>query len=340
MNNCSKSGEKTIEGNKFCAHCGTKVEDTFPEAVFGTEKSKGFKRYTCLAMVASLSFGVFLGSRDWNNHAPHDYITAEEPVGNVSTSQPQRETVVPNQKDDVMSSQARFEPDVTVGSREKDRKIVVFQDDFLLEYLDEDVILLDYIGTLEEVTIPEQVTIIGQEAFIGHNHLKMVIFPSALEKIEENAFAYCVKLEKIQWSEGVRFVEEGAFRHCESLRVLELPDSVEELGESSFYGCENLEILFMGASLEVIGISAFKNCWNLEKISFSDTLIEIQASAFEKCGGLKVLYLPDSLEKIEQNAFLNCISLEEVWLTADSYGEEYAKEYLPQVELKFHEATF
>ena len=54
-----------------------------------------------------------------------------------------------------------------------------------------DGILLAYRGSAETVLIPEGVKTIATECFLNHKEIKTVIYPSTLEKIEEDAFKGC-----------------------------------------------------------------------------------------------------------------------------------------------------
>ena len=55
--------------------------------------------------------------------------------------------------------------------------------------------LVRYIGSEEEVTVPEGVTVIGEAAFASSFYLKKVHFPSSLKEIKKLAFYNCINLE-------------------------------------------------------------------------------------------------------------------------------------------------
>ncbi len=76
--------------------------------------------------------------------------------------------------------------------------------------------LIKYIGTCEEVVIPEGVTIIGEAAFASCYNLKRVIFPSTLREIKKLAFYNCVNLEMSLSFEYE--IAEDAFLGCVKLK--------------------------------------------------------------------------------------------------------------------------
>lgn len=330
MKYCRECGDKLGEETKYCVNCGTKVEDTLAEAIFGKEKSKRYRTYNSLSMVASFCFGMMLGSWNWRN-APEP-LTVETPMAPVPPVASIHEPFLPLVKEETENQEEpRFRPAVRLEQNEQNR---VVRDDFLLLFDEKDVILLEYLGYQEEVDIPEEVTIIGAEAFMNQSQLKVVNCSNNVVEIQENAFALCLYLGKIVFSEDLVTLGEGAFRNCESLTAVILPDSLEEIGDFAFYGCEQLTSVDTGGGVVKIGTSAFQNCWNLHEVTLSQRVKTIEDFAFDKCAGIKVITLPESLEKIGKDAFIRCFSLEEVWVADGTYGEDYVKEHLPLITIQ------
>jgi len=95
-----------------------------------------------------------------------------------------------------------------------------------------DGILYAYRGDAEEVTVPDNVTIIYSEAFAGdYNHgvnLKKVIVPGSVEKIQSNAFAF-TNADSIIIEEGVK--ELGSYVFMDSyIEEIRFPASLVEIG--------------------------------------------------------------------------------------------------------------
>lgn len=68
-----------------------------------------------------------------------------------------------------------------------------------------------YTGTETDVTIPENIKVIGKNAFDGNAYLTTVIIPMGVTTIEELAFANCRKLKSVQIADSVSRIEENAF---------------------------------------------------------------------------------------------------------------------------------
>jgi len=128
-------------------------------------------------------------------------------------------------------------------------------------------------GDLEEVTIGEGVTEIGEGAFCLCKSLRKVILPPTLKKISPRSF-------------------EG----CYSLREIELPASLEEIGYNAFSWCYDLKEMTVPPLVEFIGYDAFFRCTSLERVLIpDDTFVD---RAFGECDAKIEKYR--SLEKAKK----------------------------------------
>lgn len=93
------------------------------------------------------------------------------------------------------------------------------QPDFVIK----EGVLVEYHGVRDEVTIPEDVVVIGEKAFADNARVKKVHLPSKLESIRKAAFFNCTALSSVDIPESVKTIEENAFYHCSMLKEVKLP---------------------------------------------------------------------------------------------------------------------
>ena len=95
---------------------------------------------------------------------------------------------------------------------------------------------------LKEVTLPDTVTSLGDNAFAQCSLLKIVHLPVNLTRIEHATFSQCSSLETINLSEltNLETIGNYAFNYCSGISRLDIPDSVTSIGENSFYKVQNI----------------------------------------------------------------------------------------------------
>ena len=79
--------------------------------------------------------------------------------------------------------------------------------------------LLAYKGASRNVIIPDNVSVIGKQAFQGLA-ITSVYIPDSVVRIRENAFADCVLLKEIRIPSSVEYINEYAFAHNVDLRIV------------------------------------------------------------------------------------------------------------------------
>ena len=185
--------------------------------------------------------------------------------------------------------------------------------------------------SLKEITVPEGVTVIPEDAFYGANFLERINLPSSLTTIDREAFYNCVSLTGVEFPDGLTTINYAAFRGCVSFTKLDLPDSVTYLGQNAFAACTGVESLHYPLKLSGSGNAVFYGCNNLTSVtvpegvteipyglfqdsslisvSLPSTLKTISDYAFKDCAALQDPDFPDRLEKIGNNAFEGCTSL-------------------------------
>ena len=200
---------------------------------------------------------------------------------------------------------------------------------------------------LEEVTIPNSVTTIGNEAFSWSN-LKEVTIPNSVTTIGDGAFEGCTSLQKVIWNarnaqdcsysspfsgcgvtdfvfgeevehipaylcnNSITTIREKAFASCTGLTEITIPNSVTDIGNLAFAGCTGLTEVSIPNSVTSIGSSAFSNCRGLKTVTIGNSVTTIGNWAFASCTGLTEVSIPNSVTNIGSSAFEDCTELKTV----------------------------
>ena len=197
---------------------------------------------------------------------------------------------------------------------------------------------------VEELVIPEKITVSGDVDFIEMESLREVTFLGEITYL--SGFKNCPKLEKVNVKETVKDIGEFAFKNCISLKNFEIPQSTETIWYgafmgsgitsvtipsntflfdydygSTFEGCENLtEVIFSDEYLKgfTIVYDCFKGCTSLKKVVFPKAMnsLILDSYAFSGCSSLEQIVFPETCGVLytEQKVFKDCTSLKKVVL--------------------------
>lgn len=175
-------------------------------------------------------------------------------------------------------------------------------------------------SALREITIPEQITVIG----------------GGSDSYSTGAFRDCTSLVTVHGIERLTEIMNYAFKNCTSLVVGNILQNVVKLGIGAFYNCPNAfsaldlsnvtefgQEALKGVSLTRLSIpklTALPNASTsienyglktvLEEIVLSDKLTNIPNASFYGYTNLSKIDIPDSVTTIAIAAFYNCTSLE------------------------------
>lgn len=208
--------------------------------------------------------------------------------------------------------------------------------------------LTKYLGTDTYVSVPNTVTVIGDEAFSGNETLTSISIPDSVTQVSYNAFKNCTALTGIILPNSVDKVGPGAFEGCKALTSVQIGKNVSSWGSGVFANCEklakisvdtdneyltyyngalyngNMTMLYqvlparegenyvMPDTVETIDTYAFWNLQNTKNVMVSENVSTIPKQAMSSMGSVENVVLKDSITGIEERAFANDAALKQV----------------------------
>ncbi len=118
---------------------------------------------------------------------------------------------------------------------------------------------------LTSITIPNGVTIIGEEAFLNTG-LTSITIPNSVTTIGASAFSGCKSLTSVTIGNGITSIENSVFSGCTNLTSITIPDSVTSISDVAFSDTSLTSITFEGTTPPTFGNDVFYNCTSLTTI--------------------------------------------------------------------------
>ena len=179
-------------------------------------------------------------------------------------------------------------------------------------------------------------------------YYKVIILPTTVTRLSNNAFADCTNLKYIQMSPRMKYIHDSAFSNCSKISSMNLPDALTSMGSNAFYNCYSLTSVYINdiakwcnisfgnlyanplyyakklylkgelvtnlvipEGVTSIGFTAFSGCRSLTSVTFAENskLTSIGKNAFLDCRSLTSITIPNSVTSIGSFAFSDCSSL-------------------------------
>ena len=178
---------------------------------------------------------------------------------------------------------------------------------------------------LSRVSLPASLKYIGKNAFYGCSALEEITIPNGVTLLPAWTFMNCTSLASVTLSASLTTISPYAFENCSLLSQLTIPETVSNVDKTSFNGCTKLietvngvkyvdtwaigyvnatNIAFRSGTTG-IAQTAFADCSSLSSVDFSG-IKHIGYMAFSGCTALTEIILPDSVLTVGAYAFNRC----------------------------------
>ncbi len=195
-------------------------------------------------------------------------------------------------------------------------------------FIVKDGYLCGYYGRKGDITVPDGITHIKDNAFRFSDRVTSVHIPEGVKSIGAKAFWACPNLERVTLPDSLESIGGSAFSECTALTDINIPDTVSYIGNSAFSRCEGLadgqgfvivngilldylgydKKIVIPDSVKRIGRSALSNR-TFTEIIIPDTVTDIGNGAFSGCEALTTIHIPNSVTSIGAAAFFKCRGL-------------------------------
>lgn len=188
-------------------------------------------------------------------------------------------------------------------------------------------VLIKYVGSAHIVNIPDNIEVIGKNAFKNQTKITKIILSNKIREIQESAFERCIGITFLSFPKTLKKIGKKAFCRCYNLAYLEINDELEEIGDECFCFCEKLKTLTLGSKADKISSSAFNNCSSLMEIHVLEAnqkFMSIQGILYDKdvelvirCPenySLDVITLPITIKHVGKWCFSKCVKLIDIIL--------------------------
>ena len=115
-------------------------------------------------------------------------------------------------------------------------------------------------SSLSCVTIPDNLTTIGNQAFDSCTSLTSLTIPNSVTGCGYYVFNNCLSLTNVTIGNGISSIKGAMFGGCTNLNYIDLPNSVTNIGQNAFNGCSSLQGVFFKGDAPTLDMNAFAGC--------------------------------------------------------------------------------
>ena len=179
-------------------------------------------------------------------------------------------------------------------------------------------------ANLISVTLPNNVTSIGEQVFQDCTSLTQVVIPSTVKSIGIYSFGNCTSLPSVSLPSAITTLSDYLFWSCKGMTTVTIPSNLTSIGKGTFSVCTGLTqfvvpdantvysaidgVLFNKAKTTLLTYPNSKSA----VYTVPDGTTAIDSYAFESCSGLSSVTLPNSVTSLGEGAFYNCTALSNV----------------------------
>ena len=179
---------------------------------------------------------------------------------------------------------------------------------------------------LTTVTLHENLSSIGNNAFEGCSMLSSITLPDSINSLGTGVFKDCVKLTKANIPELIKVLPNDFFRNCTSLEGLVIPEDMSGLGAYSLAGVK-FTTFTLPSKINAVPNGLLMNCSGLTEVVLHSNVTAIGSYAFAG-SGLTSITIPAGVTAVAANTFDSCKSLSSITFMGDitSIGDSAFKD--------------